>query len=155
VKVITLTQPWASLVANGEKRIETRSWRTSYRGPLAIHAAKGFPKDARALMSKEPFRSSLWRTDDLSLPPLEVLPTGVIVATCVLLDCVEMYHWDGDPFGSEDPMFDISEHGSLTWQEREFGLYEEGRFAWMLGDVQRLERPIPAKGALGLWEFDV
>lgn len=40
MKALSLTQPWASLVAVGAKRIETRSWRTSYRGPLAIHAAK-------------------------------------------------------------------------------------------------------------------
>jgi len=39
VKTLTLSQRWATLVALGAKRIETRSWRTSYRGPLAIHAA--------------------------------------------------------------------------------------------------------------------
>ena len=43
MKALTLTQPWASLVAIGAKRIETRSWSTPYRGLLAIHAAKGFP----------------------------------------------------------------------------------------------------------------
>jgi hypothetical protein len=44
MKALTLTQPWATLVAIGAKTIETRSWPTSYRGPLAIHAAKGYPK---------------------------------------------------------------------------------------------------------------
>jgi len=39
----TLTQPWASLVAGGAKHNETRDWYTSYRGLLAIHAAKTFP----------------------------------------------------------------------------------------------------------------
>ena len=43
MKAITLTQPWATLVAIGAKRIETRSWRTFYRGPLAIHAGKTLP----------------------------------------------------------------------------------------------------------------
>lgn len=38
MKALTLHQPWASLVALGVKRIETRSWSTSYRGALAIHA---------------------------------------------------------------------------------------------------------------------
>ena len=47
MKVLTLTQPWATLVAIGAKRIETRSWSTKYRGPLAIHAAKGFPAWAK------------------------------------------------------------------------------------------------------------
>lgn len=44
MKAITLTQPWATLVAIGAKRIETRSWATRYRGPLAIHAAKGIER---------------------------------------------------------------------------------------------------------------
>lgn len=38
MKAITLHQPWASLVAEGVKTIETRSWSTKYRGPLVIHA---------------------------------------------------------------------------------------------------------------------
>lgn len=33
VKVLSLKEPWASLIAFGPKRIETRSWRTRYRGP--------------------------------------------------------------------------------------------------------------------------
>jgi hypothetical protein len=40
VKAITLQQPWASLIALGAKSVETRSWSTAYRGPLAIHAGK-------------------------------------------------------------------------------------------------------------------
>src|SRR6202030_2406661 len=47
MKALTLTQPWATLVAIGAKRIETRSWPTLYRGPLAIYAAKRFPKWAQ------------------------------------------------------------------------------------------------------------
>ena len=46
MKALTLTPPWATLVALGHKRVETRSWRTQSRGPLAIHAAKGFPTSA-------------------------------------------------------------------------------------------------------------
>jgi hypothetical protein len=41
MKGLTLTQPWATLVAIGAKRIETRSWPTRYRGLLAIHAGAG------------------------------------------------------------------------------------------------------------------
>lgn len=40
MKALSLKQPWASMVANGTKTIETRTWRTSYRGPLAIHASQ-------------------------------------------------------------------------------------------------------------------
>ena len=40
MKAITVWQPWASLLVSGRKRYETRSWATTYRGPIAIHAAK-------------------------------------------------------------------------------------------------------------------
>lgn len=40
---ISLWQPWASALAIRSKRNETRSWATSYRGPIAIHAAKRAP----------------------------------------------------------------------------------------------------------------
>ena len=56
MRALTLTQPWAEAVASGLKVWETRSWQTSYRGPIAIHAAKGFPKEAREFASAAPLR---------------------------------------------------------------------------------------------------
>ncbi len=38
MKALSIRQPWASLIARGEKTIEVRSWSTSYRGPLLICA---------------------------------------------------------------------------------------------------------------------
>ena len=49
MKALSLTQSWATLVTIGAKKLETRSWPTYYRGPLLIHAAKGFPPAARAI----------------------------------------------------------------------------------------------------------
>jgi len=40
MKAITIQQPWAEMIARGLKRVENRTWRTSHRGPLAIHAGK-------------------------------------------------------------------------------------------------------------------
>ena len=76
-----MTQPWATLVAIGANVIETRDWPTKYRGPFAIHAAKGFPPDARALCRTQPFRAALaaggyGSADDL--------PRGAIVAVVEL-----------------------------------------------------------------------
>ena len=89
MKAITLTQPWATLVSLGLKRFETRSWQTSYRGPLAIHAAKGFPRWARELCAEEPFRMALSGLLE-HCPPglLYPLPLGQIVAVC---DLTEIY----------------------------------------------------------------
>lgn len=47
IRGLSLTQPWATLVAIDAKKVETRSWGTRYRGRVAIHAAKGFPTYAQ------------------------------------------------------------------------------------------------------------
>ncbi len=148
MKAISLTQPWATLVAIGAKRIETRSWRTDYRGPLAIHASKGFPVWARTLCREEPFRSAL---ADAGIEMWAELPRGEVVAICTLTGCprIRARSTDGTPC--------ITTLDSLLWRvpspEREFGDYSYGRWAWLLKDVEPLAKPIPAIGTLGLWEW--
>lgn len=39
MRALSVKQPWAELIARGEKTIELRTWRTNYRGPLAIVAS--------------------------------------------------------------------------------------------------------------------
>lgn len=70
MKAISLTQPWATLVHLGAKRVETRSWYTSYRGQLVIHAAKGYPRWARDLTETPAFQAALGR----DIPDGVVLP---------------------------------------------------------------------------------
>jgi activating signal cointegrator 1 len=156
MKALTLTQPWATLVAIGAKRIETRGWSTSYRGPLAIHTAKGLADlgGEVALMTlcrSEPFRSALIGAGYLGTPGL---PRGAIVAVCELVDCrptdEEAARHKQGWFKQVDGKLVYFE---LTDQERAFGDYSPGRFAWLLADVRALPEPIPAKGALGLWEY--
>ncbi len=134
MKALTLTQPWASLVAIGAKRIETRSWSTSYRGPLAIHAAKGFPRDAQEL-------SRCIRLSVLFGPHYEY-PRGAVIATCRLVACVRTEELLSRPAYAAD----------MTEQEEMFGNYDPGRWGWMLADIKGVA-PEPAKGALGLWEW--
>jgi hypothetical protein len=74
VRAITLWQPWASLVAQGAKTVETRSWSTDYRGPLAIHAARRRPRPDE--------------TTHLRALTGAPLPLGAIIAVCELVDCV-------------------------------------------------------------------
>lgn len=135
MKALSLTQPWATLVAIGAKRYETRSWSTGYRGPLAIHASKGFPVWAKDLALTEPFRSALqaggiWRLIDL--------PRGMVIAMTRLVTCYET--------GT------VRRAGKLTANEVAFGDWAAGRFAWEFAEVVPMT-PVPAKGSLGLWEF--
>ena len=39
MKVLSLREPWATLIKDKKKFIETRSWKTNYRGELYIHAS--------------------------------------------------------------------------------------------------------------------
>ena len=127
MKALTLTQPWASLVALGLKRVETRSWSTWYTGPLAIHAAKGFSPAARRFAEEEQARG---------LVPAR-LPFSAIVATCRLVKC--------RPTEEMAPVV-----GGL---ERRLGDYTPGRWAFELEEIRALRKPVYCRGMLGLWKL--
>jgi activating signal cointegrator 1 len=136
-RVLSLTQPWATLVVTGEKRIETRSWRTAHRGRLLIHAAKTFPRWAKELCNEAQFAHALgW---ELAANP-QHLPRGVILGCVSLEGCIP----------TSGPLADqyLSDIGS---SERALGDYSPGRYAWLLRDAAEFRVPIPAKGSLGLW----
>ena len=148
VKAISLTQPWATLVALREKRIETRSWTTSYRGPIAIHAAKAMPDYAVDVLSEEPFRATLglhFRDDD----PLtwgDRLPRGCIVAVAELTHCFRLNEM------AETWARKCGYEGRLPRHEAGFGDFTAGRHGFLFSLVRALPEPIPCRGALGLWE---
>jgi len=150
MKALTLTQPWAAMVAIGAKRIETRSWSTKYRGPLLIHAAAGLgPVGGKLslvdLCHTDPFYDVLQAA---GIRRATSLPFGAIVAVAELVSVIptEILNRQGSWIIDTDTW-------NLTEQERAFGDYTPGRYAWLLADVQPLATPIPAKGALGLWEW--
>lgn len=148
MKALTLKQPWATLVAIGAKKIETRSWGTKYRGPLAIHASAKWDHDGMVTFYLKPVREALERAGYGMYP--ERLPVGAIIATCDLIG-VDQF---GNFVNQRNPM--IWGKGKyifeLTFEERTFGDFSVGRYGWFLANVNHLLAPIPAKGSLGLWE---
>lgn len=44
MKVLSIREPWASIIINGYKEYEFRSWKTNYRGKILIHASKNIEK---------------------------------------------------------------------------------------------------------------
>ena len=153
MKAITLTQPWATLVSLGAKTIETRSWGTSHRGWLAIHAAKTMPSFARDLCFDEPFFSALEAAGDW-VPDAENptvtklnLPYGAIVAVVNLHHVGEIRRaWNGNPYV-------YPKDWSVTGDEVAFGDYTFGRRGWILANPHPLREPIPCRGAQGLWDI--
>lgn len=152
MKAISLYQPWASLVAIGAKRIETRSWGTKYRGPLAIHAAKAIPDWAEELCeTSETFNKALVDAGikyDGNTPLSRLVPVGAVIATCNLINCVKI-------LGPTGRFIMLEKGGFVDTEGREyvFGDYTPGRYAWILEDVKWLPEPIPAKGHQGLWSW--
>lgn len=133
MKSISLWQPWATLVAIEAKRYETRSWFTPYRGPLLIHAAKRFQMEERRLCLIHPFWEVLEQAGHKSTYDM---PLGAYVAVAHLTEII--------------PTEVIRD--SLSKQERAFGNYASGRYAWKLERVKAFPEPISARGYQGLWD---
>ncbi|MED1955109.1 ASCH domain-containing protein [Brevibacillus centrosporus] len=140
MKAITLHQPWATLIALGEKRFETRSWATKYRGPIAIHAAKKVDKE---ICQQEPFRSVLAKHGYTA----DNLPTGAVVAKCQLVDCHQIISTGYDAA----TLYAVG-IPKVRDNEFAFGWYKAGRYAWEMADVKPID-PVPAKGQQGLWNW--
>lgn len=107
MRCLTLTQPWATLVAIGAKRIETRSWSTSYRGPLAIHAGKKWTREDRELLDtyggvSNPFVNALYRHYRVDTDLIDLLSRqrGHVLAIATLQDVRRIYH---NGRGSREP----------------------------------------------------
>jgi activating signal cointegrator 1 len=167
---LTLTAPWGTLIAIGAKRIETRSWATSYRGLVAIHQAKGLkPVGGRiglqAICSDEPFRSAInpaiyeereFKGERYPTWDLDRLPLGCIVAVATLTNChripdVPRHFPRGVPDDHPHASYPVVLPPFSDTPELSFGNYAPGRYAWLLDDVRRLPEPIPHRGALSLW----
>lgn len=125
MKVLTLKQPWATLIIEGYKKYEFRTWKTNYRGEVYIHAGKGIDKDA------------LKRLESLNLK----YPQSKILGKVVIEDCLEL----NDELNSK-----ISKENPLVYGNKQ---HREG-YAWKLGKVTKVNIEEEINGKLGLWEYN-
>jgi hypothetical protein len=128
MRVISLWQPWAELIARGLKTWETRSWPVEQFGEVAIHAAKRKFRDED--MTREA-RTQLLMDD---VDPYW-LKYGAVLCVCDIVACVQ----------SETGRNHISERDLL------YGNWSDGRFGWRLENVRRLPAPIALKGHQGFF----
>jgi len=124
VKAFTVYQPYAYAIVAGLKQYETRPQRTNIRGRVAVHAAKGKPRFVTLAV-------------DMALPETMKLHFGAVIGAVEIVDCV--------------PVEEIIP--TLTERERVLGDYSPGRFAWVLRNPIMFEKPIPARGQQGWWEW--
>jgi hypothetical protein len=143
MKALTIRQPWASLFALNVKHMETRSWDTKVRGPVAIHAGLAMPCRVGERIQIGPFEVErdqsglLLRGATLSWPYR--LPMGAVVAI-------------GDLFQTRSTT--NSEH-SPDDLERSLGDHSRGRFAWSISSISPVLGWMPAKGRQGFWNWDM
>lgn len=127
MKALTIKQPWATLIMQGDKRYEIRSWQTKYRGELLIHAGKSVDKEAIKRLVKY-------------LP--ENLPLGKILGKVRLVDCIKM-----SPEFKEMLLKENSEiYTKSSFQEN---------YGWQVTDIEVFKEPIETKGLLSLWKYNI
>lgn len=153
---ITLHQPWASLIACGEKRLESRSWPIAYRGQIAVHAAAKVPSYARALMEKDPRFVEALDRHHLAHDPRE-LPAGAVLAVAEIVGCHKVEAVGCSRSRDEADSWHVryryvEELVPIEEQELVFGNIAPHRWVWELQNVRAIE-PVPAKGQQGIWTW--
>lgn len=174
-KALTLHQPWASLVALGVKTIETRSWPTRYRGRLLIHAGAKRPTfttvgawicDPRYRLGGQygPREPRIWRSltqpgDLFGTHESRELPLGAIVASCTLVDVVDVVGADGCKNATKhlciinqsmllhsvlDEPWPDGQTEHIVSDQMPYGDFAPGRFAWLLEDVKPTTERCPS-----------
>ncbi len=152
MKAISIWQPWASAIASGAKRIETRGWPTAYRGPILIHAAKernreGLERAERSVM----WRSVLaWDLDDKRSAE-EFLPFGSIIAMCDLVDCRKT-----NAFSEYDLMQPRRREGfGIAWDEEILGDFSDGRYGFKFENLWVFNKPVAWRGRQRIFNIEV
>lgn len=142
MKALTIQQPWASLIFTPNstseyfKMIETRSWKTAYRGKIAIHAAKKQnPKLLQSLSTE--LRTIFSDAGIHSDEDISNMPHGMVIGEVDIVDCVSIELLDG----------------YRNKYEVAFGDWSSGRYGWVIRNPILYKEPIPAVGKLSLWDW--
>lgn len=143
MKAITIKQPWAQLICEGLKDVENRTWPTKYRGRVLIHAAldRRFEKDSpfyeNRILNESQISTVCVHNKELQIFGTH-LPYGAIVGSVEIVDCV-------------------INHSSIWAEKTEFERCHPDPiiYNWVLANPILFPKPIPAKGKLSFWEYDI
>lgn len=126
MKVLTIKEPWATLIIDGYKKYEFRSWKTNYRGKILIHAG----------MTLE--RNNAEKFKDYHLD----YSKGAIIGEAEITDCILVTKEFNDELRNINPLV----YGNSGHVEK---------YAWKLENIKKYDKPIPVKGKLGLWNYEI
>ncbi len=124
MKAITLKQPWATLIAEGLKEYEFRSWKINYRGEILIHAGKTVDKEA------------MERFKHLDLE----YPKSRIVARVIIKDCIKLNDKENKAIIKENPLI--------------YGDINRDGYAWKLKLIEKINNKEEVLGKQGIWYYN-
>lgn len=127
MKALSVRQPWASLIAEGTKTVEVRSWRTDYHGPLVICASARFDCGFAGLQAEA-----------------RTFPLGVAVCLVQLIDVVPMV-----------AALHATAANPLDPPQEVLAEPVDGLFAWLLGSPQVISPQFPVRGKLHLFDINI
>jgi len=125
MKVLTVREPWATLIIEGYKEYEFRSWKTNYRGKILIHAGKTLEKDMSKRFEKYNLKYNC----------------GCILGEAIITDCILV---------DEKLSDELNKRNSIVYENSN----HKETYAWKLENIKKYDKPIPCKGKLGLWNYD-
>ena len=125
MKVLTIKEPWATLIIEGYKHYEFRSWKTNYRGKILIHAGMSLEYDM------------LEKFKDYNL----AYSKGAIIGEAELVNCILV---------DEDFSNELIKINPVVYGKNNHDI----TYAWELVNVKKYDNPIFIKGKLGLWNYD-
>ena len=126
MKALTIKEPWASLIINGYKEYEFRSWKTNYRGKILIHAGMTLEKE----MAK--------KFDCYNLD----YGNGEIIGEAELTDCILV---------TDELMDELKKKNSLVYGKTGHKMI----YAWKLENIKKFDKRYQVNGKLSLWDFDI
>lgn len=124
MKVITLKQPWATLVAEGLKEYEFRSWKFNYRGEILIHAGKGVDKEA---MKKFEYLNLNYQQSK-------------IIAKVKIIDCIKL---------TDEINEQIIKENEFIYGHK----YDRTGYAWKLEMIEKINADKELSGKQGIWNL--
>lgn len=125
MKVLTIKEPWATLIIEGYKEYEFRSWKTNYRGKILIHAGKSLEKNQEKKFKEYNLEYNC----------------GEIIGEAELVDCIKVTEKFDEYLKGINPIV----YGNSGHVEN---------YAWKLENIKKYDKKIPAKGQLGLWNYE-
>lgn len=142
MKVITIKQPWASLIVAGIKDIENRTWKTNFRGRVLIHAGADRVPHPILLTTQQLSATTSYYA---SAYGMSQKPVSAIIGSVEIIGCVI----------NHSSIWAEKTEGIIDCNTKEFIAKVKPKpiWNWVLANATILEYPIPAKGKLSFWEY--